>query len=1298
LFHHAFAARGASGEFDAIGAHRVRRSIGLLGILALMLVASTLAASPANAETTAGNVTVSNILGGSAHVTGEANSEFYEWSFQISTDGGDWNSVPAGGINGGVKNFSTDLTNLNASTKYLVRLVVVSLLGDGTAFSDPVEFETLPVAKPTVLSVDDATAVFSTTAEVSGSVERPVSTDPAFNARCDFEYVTDAAFQPKNEEQSLTVRASGGTFNLSFEGQTTSPLPFDASAGTLEEALEGLPSIGSGSANVSGGPGDQAGTAPYTIIFTGPLAAKDVELIGADPSGLTVEGEPGAEVQVLAEGHPEGFNNPGAAPCKPSPVTADGQTPVATRLSGLAPSTTYHLRLRATNAGGTDFMDAASTFTTKDLPVLFPPTVLSADGAREITTTTAKIAGSVERPAGDDPVFDAACTVEYIADQQFAENENNGLPGFEGASQTPCDPDPVSDPGATPVDASLTGLTTGTVYHVRITASNSGGADSLEAPSFKTASAVLAQTTGLRAIHSTSATVAGRINPDNADINYQFEWGKVEGPDDESYESVVPSVAEPLGSSDKVFHSVVAPLGDLSPGIAYHYRVVATNVESGEVTLGLDRSFTTPNTPKSEPCPNQVSRVGASAALPDCRVYEWATPGLNQANVSLIKTGVRSDGAAIWFESLNAPLDAEGAYLFGRIAAIRGPNGWTTRGLSGAIPTTQGNFEFETTETTLVSSNVSETVVQSNLPLAGVNSPEGVSFYVRHADGSYESLQKNGSDTQYGSVRGASADFTHIFYAPSARQLPADPLPSQSGLAGNAYEWNEGDLRLVGILPGESSTPAPLGATVPRSQGISDDGRMALFTEGTPSTPSDNPSLYLRKDGKSTVEVSASRRTEGPDDPNPIDRALPIGVSPDGSTVLFTSKSPLTNDANTGSTADVPNHLGANLYAYEVDNDILTDLTVATGNADEEKGADVQDVLGFSRDGSYVYFTAKAQLAPGAQSGQINLYVAHHGQIDYIGIDPLVRPDTDTFELTSDGRTAVFLSRVAVTGYNNVPDEQSDCDVTTNGQNVLGCPEMFKYSVDTGQVECVSCRASGDPPTVGTYSVGQNAISAYGRRVFFQTRDAIVSGATNGLMNVYEYQDGEVTLLTNGDGDYRAEFFGASLSGDDVFIRSRDELTATGAGPVSAVYDARVNAEVPQGEKKGGCQGESCRGPGSKKMELAPISSAQLEGRPRLTGPPSKVVKGRRMSLRLAVPSSGELVLHGRGLQRATARTVSAGTVSIDLRLEKWADRMRRRDGVFRTKVSVLLRPKTEEPSRLVISLAFKGPTKKGGK
>jgi hypothetical protein len=92
---------------------------------------------------------------------------------------------------------------------------------------------------------------------------------------------TAIAVQPRRSEiQEIRVNATGGTYKLSFEGEETASLPFNASATAIQAALESLSAIGEGNVTVTG-------AGPYHIAFVEDLADDDVPELLADSTGLT---------------------------------------------------------------------------------------------------------------------------------------------------------------------------------------------------------------------------------------------------------------------------------------------------------------------------------------------------------------------------------------------------------------------------------------------------------------------------------------------------------------------------------------------------------------------------------------------------------------------------------------------------------------------------------------------------------------------------------------------------------------------------------------------------------------------------------------------------------------------------------------------------------------------------------------------------------------------------------------------------------------------------------------------------
>jgi PKD repeat protein len=91
--------------------------------------------------------------------------------------------------------------------------------------------------------------------------------------------------QKTDENQTVRVNGStGGTFTLTFNGQTTGPIAFNATAATIATALGALSNIGSPNIQATGGP---ANTANVLVTWKGTFEEQDVASLTANGSGLT---------------------------------------------------------------------------------------------------------------------------------------------------------------------------------------------------------------------------------------------------------------------------------------------------------------------------------------------------------------------------------------------------------------------------------------------------------------------------------------------------------------------------------------------------------------------------------------------------------------------------------------------------------------------------------------------------------------------------------------------------------------------------------------------------------------------------------------------------------------------------------------------------------------------------------------------------------------------------------------------------------------------------------------------------
>jgi len=99
-------------------------------------------------------------------------------------------------------------------------------------------------------------------------------------------YSTDAV-----QDIALTGNPTGGTFTLTFGGQTTGGIAYNATAATVQTALQALSSIGSGNVAVTAAPSG----AGWEVRFTGTLANSYQSVITGTGSSLT-----GGTSQVVA--------------------------------------------------------------------------------------------------------------------------------------------------------------------------------------------------------------------------------------------------------------------------------------------------------------------------------------------------------------------------------------------------------------------------------------------------------------------------------------------------------------------------------------------------------------------------------------------------------------------------------------------------------------------------------------------------------------------------------------------------------------------------------------------------------------------------------------------------------------------------------------------------------------------------------------------------------------------------------------------------------------------------------------
>lgn len=592
----------------------------------------------------------------------------------------------------------------------------------------------------------------------------------------------------------------------------------------------------------------------------------------------------------------------------------------------------------------------------------------------------------------------------------------------------------------------------------------------------------------------------------------------------------------------------------------------------------------------AEPCPNEALRSGPSAQLPDCRAYELASP-IAKNGFDVITDGSRasSTGAGIVFEAQGALPGSPSAGILAFYLARPDTDGrgWTTEPVSALLNPSSFPARAPMLEW---APDLSRAIVQasSNSPLSPDSQPGASDLYLRDTDTGSYSLVSHSPGFSFGfepAYRGASEDLGHVVYN-NALNETAGPLPVQE-FAKVLYEGVNGQTRVVGVLPNGdlADSGAVLGSGrvgLGTRNAVSADGSRIVFTTAEAFGGVTPPGqIYVRIDGTSTAFVSGSKKAgDDPDAPTPP--VIFSGATRDGSAVFFTSPAELTDEAHTGPA-------GNDLYRFGVDNETLVDLAP---DDEDPNGAEVQGVVGTSDDGSHVYFVANAQLdGDEGLAGEPNLYLWREGTVEFIAtLSPLDAEANWNNRPLEFGEAPPIGSRVSADG--------TEALITTAsvqpGFDNVGHQEIYRYSTTPAPSwTCISCNPSGAPatseatlsaptfPIFGNLNPGylNRALNSAQESVFFSSGDQLVEADQNNVVDAYQWRQGELSLLSTGEGGFPSFFLDADASGENAYITTRDRLVPQDTDDLLDVYDVRVNGGIPVPPTPPGCGAEPCRGP-----------------------------------------------------------------------------------------------------------------------
>jgi hypothetical protein len=629
-------------------------------------------------------------------------------------------------------------------------------------------------------------------------------------------------------------------------------------------------------------------------------------------------------------------------------------------------------------------------------------------------------------------------------------------------------------------------------------------------------------------------------------------------------------------------------------------------------------------------CSNAPIRAAQSATfLPDCRAFELVSPPEGEPYLigsTHFTFGVRASsggGAISWFSFY--PLSSSLGGGFHNVST-RGQDGWSTEPMGPRLtPTNDGAtnceplmvFSADLSKYVLMDgghSAGSEQTVEGDCPgndpglVAG--EPEGFQNLLVSdiAAGAYAltNITPQGVMPSNAWFQDASDDFSHVVFEDEAKLIETAPAGA------SLYEWVAGAVSLVTVLPNGTPTVGSSPGAVVSVFGahttgtdlithpVSADGTRAIFdAEGK---------LYLRENVEQKLESVRGSQGECLESAKACTVQLDASLGGGGSFLAAdTTDSRIFFTDGTGASQ--------HLYEYDTQTNVLSDLTPAG-----ELG--LAGLSGISDDGSYLYLVAGAVLATGATAGQPNLYVFHEGTPEFVAT--LGEGKADSLDFKPDELTARVSPNGRYFGFNSAQN--------LNGENPFQSTQIFLFDAVQKALHCVSCNPGGGPPAgaaeiaqaetsnqvVGTAYFQRNVLND--GRVFFDMTNPLVEGAGNGVSNVYEYEGGQLSLVSSGTSSSDSFFYDSSPNGGDVFFVTTQHLVRSDTGNGMRLYDARVDGGFSEPEAPAPCGGEGCRAAGAGVSALPPLLTTGLQGSGNV--PPAKpkvVVLTRRQKLERAL-------------------------------------------------------------------------------
>jgi Tol biopolymer transport system component len=776
------------------------------------------------------------------------------------------------------------------------------------------------------------------------------------------------------------------------------------------------------------------------------------------------------------------------------------------------------------------------------------------------------------------------------------------------------------------VEESVSGLLPNTHYFVGLCATTSSTVCSpeTEPPLEFTTGAIGPTVIPFSAeVTQAGATLGAEINPNNLATHFHFEWATPSewalSPGTYGHQGAEGEI--PPGSEAVIVHEQLSGLTGVS---LYHFRVVASS--SAGPTTSPDQGVETLDAcgMTDGRCLELVSRADKGPL---------ANPGQKAIGGSNMQFQALPQGSELAYTVEGGYPDAtsgdESLYL-----ATRGELGWESEQISPPASEPSANISSGLAGAVKVlSANLGCAVVASPVMLTpdaprGVRELGGANLYLRdNSTGAYEvitnlpplellELAPALSAGEY-QVIGTSPDCQRVIFRTEYRYPGLPRVDSQ----GQLYEWNQGTLRSVAIIPAAGGETEPVPAeSIPGAIGVragagplskesttdfwhavSSDGSKSVFTAVSRfGGDVGKPAIFLRdtdepgvSDGsKPAIDISQSETVVANDGYSRYQSA-----STDGRRIFFTARYGLaTNGSSSGATScsDLPGTGkgdGCDLYEYDVAAPVGERLTDLSPDTSDPTGAGVPGVLDTSADGTSVYFAARGRLggagrteAENLRADAYNVYLYRAGDVRLVGSVG----ESEVLNLEGTGGQALVLNGSGRGWTSRSTDDGGMFAFESSVGVPDGARMVYLYSAATDSTVCVSCRHDGLPPgTTGVHAAlisGANTNTADqterpvtltpNGRLYFYSVDPLATGAVEGTRNLYQWEHGQVSLVATepvetpsvNEGRTRtANFFaGASADGGDVFFATNARLLPGDPDERWDVYDARVGGGFPE--------------------------------------------------------------------------------------------------------------------------------------